>query len=213
MNTQTDGDGFAAAYSQLAIATRVSPDREGGVEARLAYFDAMHDLPIAAVVEAAAELSRTARFFPTVAEWAATAERIVHSRSQAPILAHVPEDDPVEVAKARAARDNLVRELRLKGQVGGVDYVRLAEVFAKMPIRLGPAPHCRDCEDRGWAYRVCRPAARCGGWGCQERARDPLFTHDYVIACACRDSNPKILDERAKASARRTTSANTGRYR
>jgi len=206
-----DGDAFAVSYKTLAIATRVPADREGGAAARLAYFETMQDLPIAAVVEAASELQRTARFFPTVSEWAEVAERIVQGRPARPIVAHVSDDDPAEVAKARTARASLVAGLRARGRVHGIDWPKLAEVFARMPIRLPPAVYCARCHDTGWEGFVCRPAARCQGFGCRDRARDPAFEHDYVSRCGCNSSNPILMARRAADAARRTTGAATRR--
>ena len=66
---------FVQVFNRLAVALREQQDDTGitlGV-----YYDALKDLPVAALEQGAAALMKEAgrRFFPTTAEWRAAAER------------------------------------------------------------------------------------------------------------------------------------------
>jgi hypothetical protein len=73
--TEQDKPAFAQAFNRLAVALRL-PAVEVDPAMQQIYFDALKDLPIAAVVGAVSGLSKTAGYgFPRTSEWYSVAER------------------------------------------------------------------------------------------------------------------------------------------
>ena len=192
---------FAAAFDPLALATRLNTARgDGGPDQRAIFFAAMSDLPITAVIEAAATLTRTARFFPTVAEWAAEAERRVSSLPSSPAapLARHPHATPERLASLKAAQAACVATLRETPQ-----WSRLATAIEGLPLRIAAAAHCDRCLDSGWATFTCRAGSRCGRFECE--TAPPDRDHDWCTRCACIATNPTIQKRHEQIAHRRTT--------
>jgi hypothetical protein len=74
MNTD-DRPQFAQAFNRLAVACRLSSTDTDPAAKRI-YFDALADLPLDLVEQAADHLAKTAKWFPKVAEWAEAARTI-----------------------------------------------------------------------------------------------------------------------------------------
>tara|TARA_R110000824_G_scaffold324354_3_gene511299 strand:+ start:358 stop:1332 length:975 start_codon:yes stop_codon:yes gene_type:complete len=193
---------FDAAFDQLALATRLNTARGGGgPDQRAIFFAAMSDLPITAVIEAATTLTRTARFFPTVAEWAAEAERRVSalpSSPSAPLTARHPYATPDRLASLQAAQAACVASLRKDPTLA-----RLATAIEGLPLRVPAAAHCSRCFDGGWASFTCRAGARCGRFECETAAPDA--NHDWCTRCACIPTNPNIQKRYEAMAHTRTT--------
>jgi hypothetical protein len=66
---------FDTAFNHLATATRL-PLVDLTPETKRVYFDGLNDLPIEALESAAARLSKSAQWFPKVAEWREAAREI-----------------------------------------------------------------------------------------------------------------------------------------
>ena len=120
---------FDQSYNRLAVALR-SPTSDA-VTKRV-YFDALADLPLAAVEAAAVTLGRTQvsddgskSYFPTTAQWHHAAEL-----AQQALIRHA-------IAPAR-------------------------EEPWHTECREHDDDNPEGCEDTGWLQRICRPGARCG---------------------------------------------------
>lgn len=64
--TDDDKRAFVQAFNVLAIATRLA---ESDATMQRVYFEGLRDLSVESVTAAAAALSKSAQFFPRVAEW------------------------------------------------------------------------------------------------------------------------------------------------
>lgn len=74
--TDDDRGAFLQAFNRLAVALRL-PEREIDASMQQIYFDALADLPIAAVDGAVDGLARTAGYgFPRTSDWHSVAERV-----------------------------------------------------------------------------------------------------------------------------------------
>ena len=215
--TLADGARFNQAFDGLALALRLNTDREGGADQRAIYFEALGDLEVAAVTTAAGTLQRVARFFPTVSEWAAEAERVAQqTRAAAPVIVAHPQ--AAEIARISTARDRFVAHCR--DQVDRADAVldwsALAETVSRFPIRVPLAAHCPTCQDTGLEPRTCEPGATCGRPACLDRERavaagDTAPRHEYVTRCICWPTNPIHLARATALAESRTPRAAAGR--
>ena len=74
-----DKQRFKQAFSRLAVAVRLPADQADAAMQRV-YWDALADLPLEAVEDAARELALEAQWFPKVAEWRDAASKAKHAR-------------------------------------------------------------------------------------------------------------------------------------
>lgn len=198
--TTTDAPAFAHAYDGLALAFRVPASRDGGADQRQIYYEALADLPVAAIVDAAAQLQRTGRYMPTVSEWALAAEAVASKHAPpARLVAQLPNATPGQVARVQLAKAACVAQLRARG------WAKLADTIEAGRIAIPVPPTCDVCDDTGWRPRMCTAATRCGRLACAPLGSD--YEHDYVERCACVDTNETITARRARAAIRQTSNA------
>ena len=144
--TVIDKPRFAQAFNRLAVSLRL-PIGEADAAMQRVYYDALDDLPVDALEDAARELAREAEWFPKTSEWRSVAERARNMRA----------------------------------------------LTAGIQDRSGRIWHaeCQTCDDTGWEALTCAGGRQCG------REKEHA-AHDYVVPCACRDTNHTYQRRRAE---------------
>jgi hypothetical protein len=211
--TEADRPAFMQAFNRLSVSLpkprEVAGDETVQAGQMMAYWEALKDLPVDAVVEAAAKLQRQGSgFFPSTQEWYRRADDLAYQRllDQGVVSEQLPAGDETAFAKAKRARARFLAELRAKPNVNGWDFAAIADVFEKaIPCRdperfPGARIYCDVCQDSGWVARQCVDGDRCAAHADVDRS---WGEHEHRQCCACTGFNPVMARRLEMARHRR----------
>lgn len=204
--TAADKPSFVRAFNRLSVSLplpqHLATDPEVKRGQMAAYFDALSDLPLDAVVSAVWKLQRRGSgYFPSTQEWYREADDLAYNTLLEQQQKALPPAtyDGSEHSRAKSARERMLSDLRATPDRNHWDFGKLADLLessipCRDPERNPYAPWCDDCGDSGWLKRVCRDGERCEA----HVGEDPEWgEHDHVSRCSCIAMNPKIQQRQA----------------
>ena len=201
--TEADRRTFSETFDQLSRCCRAFYGETKATDtkdAALAYWKALVDLPIEAIIESADTLARSERRMPTAAEWRAPAERIALDTLKDGRQARRPTD--AERMRILEARHTFWCQVNVS-RIGNMRYPQVdVDAIDRLPVLLPPDPHCGGCGDSGWITYQCLGAEERGAHYCGRQTCDE---HSYAVRCRCAATNPVLERSRKLANQRRAS--------
>lgn len=185
--TRDEPERFAACLNKLAAGTTTTID-DAHYEA---FWDALKDLPIRAVEEAAQRLlKRDNPFLPSAGQWFTVADSLALAQWEAECAARTPSPRQLEGTAEQelsTAKDAFFAQL---AAFIGPDRANRMKAHTRTDV---PTYSCADCQDSGWqtADPDPRDHQRVG------------YTPRRVLRCPCASYNPVLERQRAARAQRR----------